>query len=212
MIVRDLFCENDEARVIARAIFEDGFKRERTDGWIEIYYTHLMKIRESKVRKSDIMFYLSVENEDGRLYGNVSGFCYSDIKEGVMIPYAIEVLNYRQYAGLYVPEYTVQRYGSEAVAAEALREYGWHGCAESIACPEEVRKKVWTELETMEHKLFLMDSNYFERCRKQFRASYEGKKVPEWEGAEKEEGVKNSRSCMCQVVVVGEKIGKKRKK
>lgn len=160
MIVRDLLCENDEARVIARAVFEDGFKRERTDNWIAIYYTLLVKLRESKVRKSEMMFFLSVEKEDERLYGNVSGFSYSDIKDGYTIPYAVEVLNYRRYAGLYVPDYTVQRYGSEVVAAEALREYGWHGCAETIVCPEEVRK--------------------------QFCASYEGKEVPMWEGAESE--------------------------
>ena len=122
MVVRDLFYEVDEVRVIARAIFEDNTKRESVDGWIRKYYAQLTKLKNSKVRKSNMMFYLSVNCDEKRQYGSVSGFEYSDVKAGKEIYYAIEYLNNRKYASLYVPEYTVQRYGKEVVAAEALRE------------------------------------------------------------------------------------------
>lgn len=55
-----------------------------------------------------MMFYLSVCCDEKRQYGSVSGFEYRDVKAGKEIYYAIEYLNNRQYASLYVPEYTVQ--------------------------------------------------------------------------------------------------------
>lgn len=181
MIVRDLFYEVDDARVIARAIFEDHSEREDVDDWITKYYAQLTKLKNSKVRKSDMMFYLSVNCEDDRLYGMVSGFKYGDVKAGNEIYYAIEFLTYRKYAALYVPEYTVQRYGKEVVAAEALREYGWNGYDKSILCPDDIRKQVVENLESMETGIFPTDIKYRVRCRKQFKLSYEGKETPLWE-------------------------------
>lgn len=194
MIVRDLFNETDEVRVIARAIFEDHFDRSKSDEWITKYYAQLVKLRDSKIRKTDKMLYLSVVEEGGRQYGTVSGFLYEDVKEGIELYFALENLSYRQYAALYVPDYTVQRYGAEVVAAEVLREYGWNGFEETIVCPENVRKQVLDTLDTIQHELFQVDRRYFERCRKQFRAWYEEKTVPAWEGAEKEPGVVDNRS------------------
>lgn len=181
MVVRDLFYEVDEVRVIARAIFEDNTKHESVDGWITKYYAQLTKLKNSKVRKSDMMFYLSVNCDEKRQYGSVSGFEYGDVKAGKEIYYAIEYLNSRKYASLYVPEYTVQRYGKEVVAAEALREYGWNGYDDNIICPDAIRSQVVEVLETMETGIFPVDKDYFARCRKQFRLSYEGKTIPLWE-------------------------------
>lgn len=178
MLVRDLFFEVDEVRVIARAIFEDKSKCESVDAWITKYYAQLTKLKNSKVRKSSMMFYLSVNCDEKWQYGSVSGFEYSDIKAGNEIYYAIEFLNNRKYASLYVPEYTVQRYGKEVVAAEALREYGWNGYDESIICPDAFRKQVVEALEFMESGIFPMDEDYFTRCRKQFKLFYEGKMIP----------------------------------
>ena len=193
MVVRDLFNGTDEVRVIARAIFEDHFKRSKTDEWITKYYAQLVKLRDSKIRKSDMMLYFSVIKEAGQQYGSIGGFRYKDIKAGRVHFYALETLNYRKYAGLYVPEYTVQRYGVEAVAAEVLREYGWNGFDETIVCPEAVRKQIWDTLDNMTTGLFLVDIKYFERCRKQFCTWYEGKTVPLWEGAEHDPGVVDNR-------------------
>lgn len=171
MVVRDLFYEVDEVRVIARAIFEDNTKRESVDGWIRKYYAQLTKLKNSKVRKSNMMFYLSVNCDEKRQYGSVSGFEYSDVKAGKEIYYAIEYLNNRKYASLYVPEYTVQRYGKEVVAAEALREYGWDGYDENIICPDIIHGQVVEVLETMETGIFSVDKEYFIRCKKQFKLS-----------------------------------------
>ena len=46
-----------------------------------------MKLKSSKVRKSDMMLYMSVvsDEEDDRIYANVSGFSYADIKAGNLI-------------------------------------------------------------------------------------------------------------------------------
>lgn len=175
MVVRDLFYEVDDDRVIARAIYEDNTKREFVDAWIVKYYAQLMKLKNSKVHNSDMMFYLSVNCDEKRQYGNVSGFEYADVKAGKEIYYAIEYLNHREYASLYVPEYTVQRYGKEVVASEALREYGWNGCDDSIICPATFRKKVVGVLRTMKSGIFPVDKEYFARCREQFKLSYEGK-------------------------------------
>lgn len=180
MVVRDLFYGVDNIRVIARAIFEDDIKNEFVDDWIIKYYAQLIKLKNSKVRKSDIMFYLSVGCGEKREYGIVSGFKYSDIKEGKAIYYAIEYLNNRKYASLYVPEYIVQRYGKEVVAAEALREYGWNGYDEGIICPNTVRKSVVEALATMESGVFPTDKEYFGRCRKQFQLFHEGKEISLW--------------------------------
>ena len=82
MIVRDMFVASDDARVIARAIFEDRCRPQNLYGWITKYYAQLMKLKSAKVRKSDIMFYMSVlvdEDDNDRLYANVSGFYYEDI-------------------------------------------------------------------------------------------------------------------------------------
>lgn len=181
MIVRDLFSGVDEARIIARAIFEDGRKEATEDNWITKYYSQLTKLKNSKVRKSSMMLYFSVNSSDDRLYGVVSGFEYKDIKAGYRIYYGIEYLNVKKYAALYVPEYTVQRYGKEVVAAEALREYGWNRYDENIVCPDDVRKRVIEEFNNMESGIFPVDVNYLTRCQKQFTLTYEGKEVPMWE-------------------------------
>lgn len=181
MIVRDLFYEVDNVRVIARAIFEDNTKSESVDSWITKYYAQLTKLKNSKVRKYNMMFFLSVCCDENGKYGNVSGFEYGDVKAGKENYYAIECLNNRKYASLYVPEYTVRRYGKEVVAAEALREYGWNGYDDSIICLDTFRKKVVEALATMETGIFPVDKDYFNRCRKQFILSYEGKSIPLWE-------------------------------
>ena len=97
-----------------------------------------------------------------------------------------DCLNNRKYASLYVPEYTVQRYGKEVVAAEALREYGWNGYDENIICPDIIHRQVVEVLETMGTGIFPVDKEYFIRCKKQFKLSYEGKAIPLWkmEGTE----------------------------
>lgn len=181
MIVRDLFHDTDEIRVIARAIFEDRTQMQDVDGWITKYYAQITKLKNSKVRKSSMMFFLSVNCDANRQYGSVSGFEYSDIKAGKEVYYAIEYLDSRKYASLYVPEYSVQRYGKEVVAAEALREYGWNGYDMNIICPNDIRERVKAALEHMEPGIFPMDESYIVRCRRQFKLSYEGKKVPLWE-------------------------------
>ena len=174
MVVRELFWGLDDARVIARAIFEDHAKNEKVDGWIQAYFALLSKLKNRKIRKSSMMFYLSVVCDENRQYADVSGFEYVDIKAGRERYFTIENLNARQYASLYVPEYTVQTYGQEVVAAEALREYGWNGYDESIICPEVVRRRVLEILETMETGIFPPDKDYFTCCRKQFKLFYEG--------------------------------------
>lgn len=196
MIVRDLFQNVPEERIIARAIFEDRCKPENINGRITKYYAQLIKLKSSKVRKSDMMFFMSVvcDNREDRIYANVSGFSYSDVKAGTECYYGIELLNYRQYASLYVPDYTVQRYGKEVVASEALREYGWNGYDNKIVCTEDFRIRVLQTLEDMKQELYLADINYMERCRKQFLKAYEGKEVPQWADAEKNEGVRDNRS------------------
>ena len=77
MIVRDMFVASDDARVIARAIFEDRCRPQNLYGWITKYYAQLMKLKSAKVRKSDIMFYMSVlvdEDDNDRLYAfNIPG-------------------------------------------------------------------------------------------------------------------------------------------
>lgn len=181
MIVRDLFHDMDEVRVIARAIFEDKTQMQDVDGWITKYYAQISKLKNSKVRKSSMMFFLSVNCDGKRQYGSGSGFEYSDIKTGKENHYAIEYLEARKYASLYVPEYSIQRYGKEVVAAEALREYGWNGYDTDIICPDNIRERVKVALEHMESGIFPMDEHYLDRCRRQFKLSYEGKKVPMWE-------------------------------
>lgn len=201
MVVRDLFHEVDEVRVIARAIFEDNTKHESVDGWITKYYAQLTKLKSSKVRKSDMMFYLSVNCDEKRQYGSVSGFEYGDVKAGKEIYYAIEYLNNRKYASLYVPEYTIQRYGKEVVASEALREYGWNGYDDNIICPDAIRRQVVVALETMETGIFPVDKEYFNRCRKQFRLSYEGKEIPLWEEDKTALGVVEKRHIVEHIVL-----------
>lgn len=201
MVVRDLFYEIDEVRVIARAIFEDNTKCESVDGWITKYYAQLTKLKNSKVRKSDMMFYLSVNCDEKRQYGSVSGFEYRDVKAGKEIYYAIEYLNNRKYASLYVPENIVQRYGKEVVAAEALREYGWNGYDDNIICPEAIRRQVVEALETMETGIFPVDKEYLIRCRKQFKLSYEGKEIPLWEEDKAALGVVERRRIIKHIVL-----------
>lgn len=186
MVVRDMFQNIPEERIIARAIFEDRCEPQNINGWITKYYAQLVKLKSSKVRKSDMMFYMAVvSDDDDRIYADVSGFSYADIKAGNECYYGIEYLNYRQYASLYVPDYTVQCYGSEVVASEALREYGWNGYDDKIVCTDDFKIRVLQELVDMKQKLYLTDANYFDRCRKQFRKAYEGKDIPQWEDAEK---------------------------
>lgn len=201
MVVRDLFHEIDDVRVIARAIFEDKAKSESVDDWITKYYAQLTKLKNSKVRKSNMMFYFSVCCDEKRQYGSVSGFEYRDVKAGKEIYYAIEYLNNRQYASLYVPEYTVQRYGKEVVAAEALREYGWNGYDDNIICPDSIHSQVVEVLETMETGIFPVDKEYINRCRKQFRLSYEGKEIPLWEEDKTALGVVEKRHIVEHIVL-----------
>lgn len=197
MMVRDMFLGSDDARVIARAIFEDRCKPQDIYCWMTKYYAQLMKLKSAKVRKSNMMFYLSVlvnEDDYDRIYANVSGFSYEDIKDDLTCFLAIEGLDYKRYASLYVPDYTVQRYGAEVVASEALREYGWNGFDKSIVCPDSMRIKILEALDDMKQEIFLVDKNYFNRCRSQFRKSYECKSVPQWDDAKTAEGVKDNRS------------------
>lgn len=197
MQVRDMFLGSDDARVIARAIFEDRCKPQDIYCWMTKYYAQLMKLKSAKVRKSNMMFYLSVlvnEDDYDRIYANVSGFSYEDIKDDLTCFLAIEGLDYKRYASLYVPDYTVQRYGAEVVASEALREYGWNGFDKSIVCPDSMRIKILEALDDMKQEIFLVDKNYFNRCRSQFRKSYECKSVPQWDDAKTAEGVKDNRS------------------
>ncbi|MCR4656166.1 MAG: hypothetical protein K5770_08065 [Lachnospiraceae bacterium] len=210
MIVRDMFHDVPEERIIARAIFEDRCRPENIYGWITKYYAQLIKLKSAKVKKSDMMFFMSVVSDDreapdseegmsdvsgakppfnrgGRIYADVSGFSYEDIKAGSESYYGIEFLNYRQYASLYVPDYTVQLYGKEVVASEALREYGWNGYDDKIVCTDEFRVRVLQALDNMKQELYPADINYMDRCRKQFCKAYEGKEVPQWEDAGKTE-------------------------
>jgi len=180
MVVRDLFNLSDEIRVIARTIFEDEVQKEELDDWIIKYYAQLVKLKNSKIRKSDMMFYLSVGYDSGRYRGDVSGFYYNDVKRGIKKLYSLILKNCRQYASLYVPDYTIQKYGYEVVASEALREYGWNDYDEKIVCPSNVREQIIREIANMEYGLFPTDDIYYERCKRQFKAFYEGKNVPQW--------------------------------
>jgi hypothetical protein len=182
MVVRDLFQNIPEENIIARAIFEDDCKPQNLYGWITKYYAQLIKLKTSKIRKSDMMFYLSVDYDKDlkRICGDVSGFTYEDVKNGVDCYYALEFEYPRQYASLYVPDFTVQCYGEEAVAAEALREYGWNGYDDKIVCPDDMRLKVLKALYGMKTELFISHHSNYDRCRAQFRAAYEGKEVPQW--------------------------------
>lgn len=203
MIVRDLFHITNEERVIARAIFEDRCKPEDINDWITKYYAQLIKLKNVKVHKSKYMLYLTVDdNDNGREMGIVSGFDYYDIKAGNEIFYSVEYFKPKDYASMFVPDHTVERYGAEAVAAEALREYGWNGFDANIECPDAVRLKVLKELSGMKQELFLMDSEYFDRCRKQFQKYYEGKEVPHWKDAKIAEGVADHRSSVPHLILI----------
>lgn len=173
MVVRDLLCETDEARVIARAIYEDGFGTEDVEGWITKYYAQFTELKNSKVFRFETMLLLQVNCENNRYYGDVSGLEYSDIKKGKTICYAIEFLDVCQYASLYVPLYTVQRYGKEVVAAEALREYGWNGYDENIVCPDSIRVQIREALVDMKSGIFPVDQEYLTRCKAQFELEFD---------------------------------------
>lgn len=176
MLVRELLSEVDEARIIARAILEDDNSRSETDAWITKYYALLTKLKGTKVNKSDMMLLLTVDRDEERMYGNVSGIKFGDIKAGNTIFYALEFSNYKSYASLYVPEYTVQKFGKEVVAAEALREYGFRDYDDTIKCPENVRKKVFEELKTMKSGIFPINWDaYLAKCKEEFRLYYKGK-------------------------------------
>lgn len=196
MVLRDVFQNVQEERIIARAIFEDRCKPEDIYGWITKYYAQLVRLKSGKISKSDMMFYLSVnsDEEEDRIYGRVSGFLYEDIKVGNECYYGIAHLSYRRYASLFVPDYTVQRYGDEVVASEALCEYGFNGYDTKIICPDDMRLKVLKALDDMKQELFLTDYNYYDRCREQFCKAYESKSVPQWEDARSAEGVIDNRS------------------
>lgn len=183
MIVREVLQSVPEERIIARAIFADNWEIQKINDWITKYYSQLIKLKSSKVRKSDMMFYLTVkkDNKDSRLCTVVSGITYSDVKNGIDDIYGIEFLNYRQYASLYVPDYTIQRYGKEVVASEALREYGWNGYDSNIVCPDDMRLKVLQSFADMKQEIYPIDCNYYTRCRLQFCKAYEGKAVPQYE-------------------------------
>ena len=144
-------------------------------------------LKSAKVRKSDTMMLLTVYKEDHRLYGGVIGIEYADIVADKIEYYAIEDLEYHQYAALYVPDYTIQIYGEEVTASEALREYGFNRYNENIKCPDEIRLSVLRALDGMQSKIFMPeDKDYDKKCIKQFRAEYEGKPVPQWESDKSE--------------------------
>lgn len=182
MIVRDLFDSSDEARVIARAIFEDRCEEEEIPAWISKYYSQLVKLKSAKVKKSNMMIYLSAkyDAEESWYQGDISGVSYEEIKADKLQYYSIWILDHKQYASLYVPDYTVQCFGTEVVASEALREYGMNGYDPSIECPEATRQAVLSALSDMKQELFETDNIYLERCLKHFIAAYEGKEVPQW--------------------------------
>lgn len=182
MVLRELFDCTDDVAVIARAIFEDGIKDEKLDGWITKYFAQLSKLRKTKIYKSDTMLYFSTESKNGKVCGDVSGLEYSDLKAEKMYAYTIAYLNCKQYASLYVPDETIKLFGCEAVVAEALREYGWNGYDTTIVCPSKIRGEIKNLLKNMSHDLSsLEDKFYFERCRQEFVAYYEGRYVPQWE-------------------------------
>lgn len=195
MVVGEVLRAADETRVIARAILEDCCEPEKVDNWIVKYYAQLMRLRECETQKSDIMFYFSVVTDhDERIYGQVSGFFYEDIKEDVECYLGVELLECEQYASLYVPDYSISRYGEEVIASEALREYGFNSYDEEIRCPEDTKKAIKDALANMKRELFFTDVNYYDRCRLQFCKAYEGKEIPQWEDAKTAKGVKDNRS------------------
>lgn len=210
MILRDLFQSVDAATVIARAIYEDHCRPENINGWMTKYYAQFVRLRDSKVRKSDYMLYMNVFLDDEDEYGeevlsSIDGFSYEDIKADEECFLGIEGLHYKNYASLYVPDYSIQRYGMEVVAGEALREYGWNGYDTSIECPDEMRIAILKALDDMESGLFLIDENYFNRCRMQFVNAHEGKEVPQWEDAKSAPGVGDNRNnSFCAVLLNSE--------
>lgn len=159
MVVRDIMKNVNEVEIIARAIFEDHFEIEEFNKWITKYYAQLTQIRNSKVIYSDLMIYFSVVTDDldGRIYGDVSGFDYKDIKASKTIYYGVEDLDVEKYASIYVPMYSIQSYGVNVVASEILREYGWNIYDESIVCPDDVRNSILKALIGIKSELKLTD-------------------------------------------------------
>ena len=201
MIVRDLFTMTDTAAVIARALFEDQCSPKELDGWIKKYYAQIQEIERVKARRYDGMLYFSTlrlnkertdwrENDCGFMYpvtfkvydhsepayeGVVSGFSYEDIQAGRREFYGIEGLTAKQFANLYVPDYTIFRFGLEVVASEALREYGWNGHDPRYMCPRSVKEKVLELLPGLTSELEPINFRYYERCRNEFLCYCEGR-------------------------------------
>lgn len=168
MIVKDLFQEVDVARVVARAIFEDRWREKDVDGWITKYYAQFIQLKNSKVRKSEYMLYFTVHKDKSMQYGDVGGFCYSDLRGNNPVCYAIGHFNVCKYVSQYVPEHTIGVYGLEIVASEVLREYGVKGYDDKYVCPEEIRTKIWEVYRTLKHELFVPQEGYEEECLQEF--------------------------------------------
>lgn len=182
MIVRDLFDKTDDVQVIARAIFEDRCLPQNIYQWITKYYSQIQMLKSVKAHKSDMMLFMDVYEEDRRLYGDISGVEFADVVADKVEFYALELLDLKQYAMLYVPDYSILLYGEEVIASEALRELGFHGYDENIKCPDEIRLKVLKALDGMQQEIFKNgDREYAKKCIKQFRAEHEGRTVPQWE-------------------------------
>lgn len=177
MIIRDLLNNSDTVRLIARTIFEDRRKPEEYDGWITKYYAQLVKLRESKIRKSHMMFCMPVCEEKGKIYTLPYGMKYQDIKKGEEERYAIEYYAPSQYAAVYVPSPIVETFGVEVVAAEALKEYGWNGYDNKIICPEDIREQIKRTISKVETGLLVIrdEKNFDEKCKREFCRWYEGR-------------------------------------
>lgn len=167
MLIRDLLRKIPEEVIIAHAILADRCLPDEVDGWITKYYALLFKLKKTKVKNSALMFYLSTVN-DKFTYGDVCGFLYNDIKARKVCRLAIGDLSYMEYASLYVPDYTIECYGEEVVAGEALREYGWNNFDKNIICPANLKVAVRKILKDMKHELFLSDNRYMMRCQMEF--------------------------------------------
>lgn len=177
MVVRDLLNKSDPVRVIARTIFEDRTRPDEYDGWITKYYAQFVKLKESKIRKSDMMFCMHVIKEDCKKYTLPYGIKYKELKAGKAEGYAIEYLYPGKYSALYVPDYMVKTFGVEIVAAEALKEYGWNRYDSTIVCSEEIREQIKKMIPEMETGLFVIkdEETYDEKCKREFCKWYEGK-------------------------------------
>lgn len=168
MILKDLLSEIDEAKLIARTLFADRCELQDLYCWIIKYYAQLIELKNSEVQPSDLMMLLTFTEDDNEIYGDISGVDYTEIIASNEQIYAIEFFDCSEYASLYVPEYSIQCFGKEIVAAEALCEYGCNGFDETIKCPQEMFGKVIEALSDMEQEVTVTDKAYYEECKWEF--------------------------------------------